>query len=114
MAPDFVPGDFVPGLRLAREFYATCARPLLESQFPGLAYAAALLGPGSEVLGFDSQRSTDHDWGPRLQVCLGDSDAGRYAATRAAASPCRTGWRSRRSGWRNSPPGTSFTTGQAS
>ena len=72
--------DFVPGLRLAREFYATCVRPLLESQFPGLAYAAALLGPGSEVLGFDSQRSTDHDWGPRLQVFLGDGDAGRYAA----------------------------------
>ena len=36
--------DFVPGLRLAREFYATSVRPLLESQFPGLAYAAALLG----------------------------------------------------------------------
>jgi hypothetical protein len=72
--------DFVPGLRLAREFCATSVRPLLESQFPGLAYAAALLGPGSEVLGFDSQRSTDHDWGPRLQVFLGDGDAGRYAA----------------------------------
>jgi len=37
--------DFVPGLPLAREFYATCVRPLLQSQFPGLAYAAALLGP---------------------------------------------------------------------
>ncbi|HET6188283.1 MAG TPA: DUF4037 domain-containing protein [Trebonia sp.] len=72
--------DFVPGLRLAREFYATSVRPLLESQFPGLAYAAALLGPGSEVLGCDSQRSTDHDWGPRLQVFLGDGDAARYAA----------------------------------
>jgi hypothetical protein len=72
--------DFVPGLRLAREFYATCVRPLLESQFPELAYAAALLGPGSEVLGFDSQRSTDHDWGPRLQVFLGDGDADSYAA----------------------------------
>jgi hypothetical protein len=72
--------DFVPGLRLARDFYAACVRPLLEEQFPGLSYAAALIGPGSEVLGFDSQRSTDHDWGPRLQVFLGDSDAGRYAA----------------------------------
>jgi hypothetical protein len=72
--------DFVPGLRLARDFYAACVRPLLEEQFPGLPYAAALLGPGSEVLGFDSLRSTDHDWGPRLQVFLGDSDAARYAA----------------------------------
>lgn len=72
--------DFVPGLRLAREFYATVVRPLLAERFPRLPHAAALLGPGSEVLGFDSQRSTDHDWGPRLQVFLGDSDASRYAA----------------------------------
>jgi hypothetical protein len=72
--------DFVPGLRLAREFYAASVRPLLEERFPRLPYAAALLGPGSEVLGFDSQRSTDHDWGPRLQVFLGDSDAARCAA----------------------------------
>jgi len=72
--------DFVPGLRLAREFYAASVRPLLEERFPRLPYAAALLGPGSEVLGFDSQRSTDHDWGPRLQVFLGGSDAARCAA----------------------------------
>jgi hypothetical protein len=72
--------DFVPGLRLAREFYATAVRPLLEERFPRLPYAAALVGPGSEVLGFDSQRSTDHDWGPRLQVFLSDNDADRYAA----------------------------------
>jgi predicted N-acetyltransferase YhbS len=64
--------DFVPGLQLAREFYAEVVHPLLDGQVP---YAAGLLGPGSEVLGFDSQRSTDHDWGPRLQVFLSDRDA---------------------------------------
>jgi hypothetical protein len=37
---------------------------------------AALLGPGSEVLGFDTQRSTDHDWGPWLQIFLDDAGAG--------------------------------------
>ena len=62
-----VDGAFIPGLRLAGEFYAEAVRPLLDAEFPGLRYAAALLGPGSEVLGFDTERSTDHDWGPRLQ-----------------------------------------------
>jgi hypothetical protein len=55
-------------------------RPLLAEGFPRLRYAAGLLGPGSEVAGFDSQRSADHDWGPRLQVFLTDSDAAHYAA----------------------------------
>ena len=59
---------FVPGVRLAGEFHAEVVRPLLEAEFPGLPYAAALIGAGSEVLGFDTERSTDHDWGPRLLV----------------------------------------------
>jgi hypothetical protein len=72
---------FVPGLELARDFYASVVRPLLVGQFPGLEHAAALLGPGSDVAGFDTERSTDHDWGPRLQVCLADGDAVRDAAS---------------------------------
>ena len=71
---------FIPGLQLAREFYATVVRPLVEEQLPQMRYAAALLGPGSEIAGFDTRRSTDHDWGPRLQVFLGDGDADRHAA----------------------------------
>jgi hypothetical protein len=74
-----VAATFVPGLQLAREFYGTTVRPLLAEQFPRVRYAAALVGPGSEVLGFDTGRSVDHDWGPRLQVFLGDDDAKRYA-----------------------------------
>jgi hypothetical protein len=61
---------FLPGLELAGQFYADVIRPLLDELYPGLRYSAALLGPGSEVLGFDSERSTDHDWGPRLQLLL--------------------------------------------
>jgi Domain of unknown function (DUF4037) len=75
-----VAATFVPGLQLAREFYAAAVRPLLAGQFPEVPHAAALIGPGSEVAGFDTERSTDHDWGPRLQIFLSDSDAGRYAA----------------------------------
>ena len=66
----------MPGLRLAGEFYAEVVRPLLDQSFPALRYAAALIGPGSEVLGFDSGRSTDHDWGPRLLLFLDDEDDG--------------------------------------
>jgi hypothetical protein len=76
--------EFIPGLQLARGFYATVVRPLLEEQFSQLPYAAALLGPGSEVAGFDSQRSIDHDWGPRLQIFLPDSDADRHATALTA------------------------------
>jgi hypothetical protein len=36
--------DMVPGLQLARGFYATVVRPLLEEQFSQVPYAAALLG----------------------------------------------------------------------
>ena len=76
--------QFLPGLDLARDFYATVVRPLLQQELPGLGYAAALLGPGSDVAGYDTERSTDHDWGPRLQVFLGDGDAERHAASLAA------------------------------
>jgi hypothetical protein len=67
--------EFLPGLRLAGSFYDDAVRPLLDEHFPGLPHAAALLGTGSEVLGFDSPRSTDHDWGPRLQLLLRTGDA---------------------------------------
>ena len=61
---------FVAGLELSRRLYTEAVRPLLAQHFPGLAHTAALIGPGSEVLGFDTERSTDHDWGPRLQLFL--------------------------------------------
>ena len=75
---------FVSGLELSRRFYEEVVAPLLAARFPGLRYAAALLGPGSEVLGFDTERSTDHDWGPRLQLFL---DAGRHAGTARRSTP---------------------------
>jgi hypothetical protein len=76
--------EFVPGLQLARGFYATVVRPLLAEQFSQVPYAAALLGPGSEVAGFDSLRSTDHDWGPRLQIFLADGDVDGHATALTA------------------------------
>jgi hypothetical protein len=66
--------EFIPGLELSRRLYVGAVRPLLSRHFPALPYSAALIGPGSEVLGFDTVRSTDHDWGPRLQLFLDPSD----------------------------------------
>jgi hypothetical protein len=66
---------FVSGLDLNRRFFREIVRPLLATAFPNLHYAAALLGPGSEVLGFDTEMSVDHDWGPRLFLFLCEEDA---------------------------------------
>ncbi len=49
-------------------------RPLLDTHFAQLAHSAALLGSGSEVLGFDTPISTDHNWGPRLLLFLSPQD----------------------------------------
>ena len=65
---------FLPGLELSRRFYLEAVRPLLEEHYPHLPYSAARLGSGSEVLGFDTARSADHEWGPRLQLFLRDDD----------------------------------------
>jgi hypothetical protein len=66
---------FTPGLELSRRFYHEAVRPILEAHFPGLPHAAARIGPGSEVLGFDTPMSTDHDWGPAVSIFLRDEDA---------------------------------------
>lgn len=55
-----------PGLLLCQDFYHQAVAPLLT----GTEHAAALLGAGSEVLGFDDQVSTDHDFSPRVQLFL--------------------------------------------
>lgn len=39
-----------------------------------MPYSAALIGWGSEAQGFDTVRSTDHGWGPRMQLFLGSED----------------------------------------
>ena len=56
--------SFIPGIELARAFHEEVVAPLVGD----VPHAAALLGTGSEVLGLDTERSTDHGWGRRLQV----------------------------------------------
>ncbi|MEV7783680.1 DUF4037 domain-containing protein [Kitasatospora sp. NPDC088351] len=74
IAPDT---PFLPGLELSRILYEEAVRPVLDEACPGLRYAAARVGAGSEVLGFDTARSTDHDWGPCLDLFLPAGEAGR-------------------------------------
>ncbi len=62
------------GLELCRAFFAECGQPLLAAHFPGLPYAAALLGYGSDVLGYDDATSRDHMWGPRFYLFLREED----------------------------------------
>ncbi|MEV0719807.1 hypothetical protein AB0H87_35035, partial [Asanoa sp. NPDC050611] len=60
--------EFTPGLAVSRRLHDEVVAPALR----GRRYAAGRVDTGSDVLGFDTARSTDHDWGPRLQVFVGD------------------------------------------
>ena len=62
--------EFIPGLRLARLFYLEAVKPILNANFPHLRFSAALIGTGSEVIGFDTEMSADHHWGPRVMLFL--------------------------------------------
>jgi hypothetical protein len=64
----------LPGADLARRFFIDAVEPLLSQAVPGLRYAAARLGSGSDVLGLDDEMSRDHDWGCRLTLLV-DEDA---------------------------------------
>lgn len=68
---------FVRGLELSAALFAE-VEPILARHFPGLAYAAARIARGSDVLGFDDERSTDHYWGPLLELFVSDADRAHY------------------------------------
>jgi hypothetical protein len=75
-----VASQFIPGRELGSRFYVEAVRPLLDARFPELPHAAAHVGPGSDVLGYDSATSTDQ--GPAVTLFLRDEDAGWSAAVR--------------------------------
>jgi hypothetical protein len=68
-----VTGDrSISGLELSRAFYEEVGRPIIARDIPSDKYAAALTGPGSEVLGFDDHHSRDHNWGPRFTIFVSE------------------------------------------
>lgn len=70
---------FIKGLELCEQFFQEAVRPLLDHLFPNLRYAAGRLGGGSDVLGFDTPQSRDHDWGPRGTLFLAEADFTKLA-----------------------------------
>jgi len=83
------------GIELHSGFYRGVLGPLLAD----VPHSAAFVGWGSDVLGFDTARSTDHGWGPRPTVFVTDE---RVAPTLALldtelpdsydGTPVRFGW----------------------
>ncbi|HET9499796.1 MAG TPA: DUF4037 domain-containing protein [Marmoricola sp.] len=72
-----VAGD---GVALSRRYFEDLVAPLLMQQAPEVRYAAARVGQGSEVLGFDDAMSRDHDWGLRLQLFVPEADQAQVLA----------------------------------
>jgi hypothetical protein len=79
------------GIELSRRFYEDLVRPWLARAAPGLPHAAALLGYGSELLGFDDAMSQDHNWGPRVHLFVDEpvfaAEANALVAMFATAAP---------------------------
>jgi uncharacterized protein DUF4037 len=64
---------FIPGIELSRRYWHEIVAPILDDLLPSAPRAAARIGAGSDVLGFDTERSTDHGFGPRVVVFLDDA-----------------------------------------
>lgn len=72
---------FIKGIKLNQLFYEQVVKPVINKRFQQLKYSAALIGHGSEVLGYDDITSTDHSWGTRLLLFLSEKDYRKYNKT---------------------------------
>ena len=91
--------EFVSGRELARAFYTEVVATLVGD----VEHSAALLGWGSDVLGFDTERSTDHGWGPRLQIFVHAREKQSVLAAVEAGLPEEFGGWPTRFGWNDRP-----------
>lgn len=66
------------GLDLNEAFYREIVAEIMKCDFPGVRYSSALIGWGSEVLGYDDDLSPDHNWGLRFQLFLSPPDNEKY------------------------------------
>ena len=85
--PDSLPKTHnrcVNGIEISRRYYLSSVAPGLA----GVPHAAALLGPGSEVLGYDDEVSPDHDFGERVQIFRpGRDTAGEFFTAQLGFDP---------------------------
>lgn len=65
---------FIPGMELSKKYYFEVVQPIIGQYFPELKYTAGLIDYGSDVLGYDTTTSQDHQWGPRLSVFISEED----------------------------------------
>lgn len=65
---------FIKGMQLSEMFFNEVVKEIIDTNFSDLKYSAGLIGFSSEVLGFDTERSTDHHWGPRVMIFLKEKD----------------------------------------
>jgi hypothetical protein len=97
-----------PGLRLARAYFTDAIAPIVAAALPAARYGAAALGPGSDILGLDTERSTDHGWGPRVQLFLdpglSEGDRQRLVAALVAGVPAEFGGYPTRFPWPGDEP----------
>ena len=90
--------QFVTGRELSHAFYDQVVAPLVSVE-----HSAGLLGWGSDVLGFDTARSTDHGWGPRVRIFVQESEAELVRSAVDAGLPDEfRGWATRY-GWDDVP-----------
>lgn len=70
------------GMEIARLYYETYGRPMLEEKYGDYAdrIAVGLVGEGSECLGFDDETSWDHDFGPGFCMWLTGDDYEKIGA----------------------------------
>lgn len=69
---------FIPGLQLSQMYYEKIVKKILDNFFPKISYSAGLTDYGSDVLGFDTPISRDHQWWPRLSIFLSKKDYAKY------------------------------------
>ena len=88
--------EYIPGLELAHDFYQDVLIGIVGDD----PHSAAALGEGSEILGFDTERSMGHSWGPRAQIFV-EADAVERLKARIDAQLPKTyrGWPVRYHRW---------------